>query len=68
MESTIGKNIEAIDTFEVNSVDTAPIKIIINKFNSFFEDMKFLRLSPISTDNPEFFWKIVESLIEVFIW
>ena len=56
IESTIGKNIELIDAFEVNSVAPALIVIIMINVSSFrLESMSFKRC-PIKFDKPEFFF------------
>ena len=55
MLSIIGKNMEAIDTFDVNSVAPALTIVTIIKKTSFFPDAKVSSCAPIQSDNPELF-------------
>lgn len=55
MLSIIGRNIEAIETFEVNSVAVALTIVTIIKKTSFFPDAKVFSCAPIQSDKPELF-------------
>jgi hypothetical protein len=46
IELTMGKKIEAMDVFEVNSVDTALIRITVKSVISFRVDINFFKDSP----------------------